>query len=285
MKKLTVIRNNDRAVTSSMYMKIRPLIAFAVAIPFIYFIISVCTVFCASISYVVLVTVFSFLAVIVYPSYSFGYIFFGIAFVYYFFKRIQSINGIYIELLHDAVEISGRLQERMLGPYLVNGTLVVENVPDEPFDKLQVNGRTVGLTDTQRDTFRGLEVQASFNNITKVKCRNGELGIPRGLFNRLVREYRPVHIQVISALTRLGLILTLIIITLSIVMRGSYQQKAAMSEVIHVIFIVAIGALPRILEIALSTITDSMKKETELRRMADTIEQYWQERNRNTCTN
>ena len=152
----------------------------------------------------------------------------------------------------------------MLGPYLVNGTLVVENVPDETFDKLQVNGRTVGLTDAQRDTFRGLEVQASFDNVPKVKCRNGELGIPRDLFNRLVREYRPVHVQVISALIRLGLILTLIIITLSIVMRGSYQQKAAMSEVIHVIFIVALAALPRILEIALSTITDSINKRQNL---------------------
>ena len=286
MRKLFLVRQNDISEKPSILMKLLSLfIVFFVAVPFIFFIISVCTVFSASISYIVLVTVFSFLAVIVYPSYSFGYIFFGIAFIYYFLKRIQAMKEIYIELLHDAIEISERLQEHVLGPYFMNETLVVKNVQNVPFDKLQVNGRTVELTEFQREVLHDNDVQASNINVSKVKSKNGELGIPRDLFNRLLQEYRPIHIQVISAMVRLGLILTLIIITLSIVMRGSYQQKAAMSEVIHVIFMVAIGALPRVLEIALSTITDSMKKEIELRRMAVTIEHYWQEKSRITCIN
>ena len=287
MRKLRFVRHNDIPEQSSILKKIRPLVAIIVTIPFIFFIISVCTVFSASISYIVLVTVFSFLAVIVYPSYSFGYIFFGIAFLYYFVKRVQAINEIYVELLHDAVEISERNEVRAIGPYFVNETLVVKNVNQETFDKLQVNGRTVDLTEFQREVLHETDVQVSVSNldIPKVKNKKGELGIPRELFNRLVQEYRPIHIQIISAMARLGLILTLIVITLSIVMQGSYQQKAAMSEVIHVIFMVAIGALPRVLEIALSTITDSMKKEIELRRMTASIEHYWQDKCRKTSVN
>ena len=48
------------------------------------------------------------------------------------------------------------------------------------------------------------------------------------------------------------------------------------SDVMHVIFIVTIGALPRVLEVALTTSNESVKREIELRRLEQTIMRYWE---------
>ena len=219
---------------------IRTILTVFVALFFVYFIFSLCTIFCASLSFLAQIMVFSFLAVIVYPAYSFGYLFFGLAFFYYFCKLLQGFGEVYFELLHDAVEIS---------------------------DCLDAND---GDQKAQEDT--------AVTQTQKMRYRNYKMGIPRDLFDLLVRKYRPVHIQVVKSLMRLVLILSLIIVTITIVLQGSYQQKAAISEVIHVIFIVGIGALPRILELAVSTMNESVKKDIEIRKMTCFIEQYWRDR-------
>lgn len=146
------------------------------------------------------------------------------------------------------------------------------------FSTIQVNDRTVDLTDEQKQVLKAASTELSESKLPKILYSNEKHGIPRELYDLLVRKYRPVHIQVALALLRLMLILTLIIITISVVLQGSAQQKAAVSEVIHVVFIVAIGALPRILELALSTMNESVKKDIENRKMTVTIEQYWRDR-------
>ena len=221
---------------------IRTMLTVFIGLVFIYFIFSFCTIFCASLSFLAQIMVFSILAVIVYPAYSFGYLFFGLSFFYYFCKLLQGFGEVYFELLLDAVEISDRLDT------CANG----------------VN--------------QGTEDNIAVTQTKKLRYRNYKMGIPRDLFDLLVRKYRPVHIHVVKSLMRLVLILSLIIVTISVVLGGSYQQKAAISEVIHVIFIVAIGALPRILELAVSTMNESVKKDIEIRKMTEFIEQYWRDR-------
>ena len=219
---------------------IRITLTVLIGLIFVYFCFSFCTIFCTSLSFLSQILVFSLLAVIVYPAYSFGYLFFGLAFFYYFCKLLQGFGEVYFELLLDAVEISDRLDSN--------------RVTQETDDNIAV-------TQTK-----------------KLRYRNYKMGIPRDLFDLLVRKYRPVHIHVIKSLMRLVLILSLIIVTITVVLGGSYQQKAAISEVIHVIFIVAIGALPRILELAVSTLNESVKKDIEIRKMTEFIEQYWRDR-------
>ena len=211
-----------------------------IGLVFVYFCFSFCTIFCTSLSFLSQILVFSLLAVIVYPAYSFGYLFFGLAFFYYFCKLLQGFGEVYFELLLDAVEISDRLDSN---------------------SATQETDDNIAVTQTK-----------------KLRYRNYKMGIPRDLFVLLVRKYRPVHIHVIKSLMRLVLILSLIIVTITVVLGGSYQQKAAISEVIHVIFIVAIGALPRILELAVSTLNESVKKDIEIRKMTEFIEQYWRDR-------
>ena len=48
------------------------------------------------------------------------------------------------------------------------------------------------------------------------------------------------------------------------------------SDVMHVIFIVTIGALPRALEVALTTSNASVKREIELRRLEQRIMHFWE---------
>lgn len=280
---LNIIYSGNGAVErgsqqSRLYRLTRTMVTIFVALFFVYYTISFCTIFCASLSFLALMAVFSFLAVIVYPAYSFGYLFFGLAFFYYFFKLLQSFGEVYFELLHDAVEVSGHLESGAINPHMIAGSVVVETNQPEDIDKLQVNDKVIYLTDNQKQKLVTDSKDTTLSNSQKIRYRNHKIGIPRDLFDVLVRKYRPVHIQVVKALMRLILILSLIVITITIVLQGSYQQKASISEVIHVIFIVAVGALPRILELAVSTMTESVKKDIEARRMTATIEQYWRDR-------
>lgn len=280
---LNIIYSGNGAVErgsqqSRLYRLTRTMVTIFVALFFVYYTISFCTIFCASLSFLALMAVFSFLAVIVYPAYSFGYLFFGLAFFYYFFKLRQSFGEVYFELLHDAVEVSGHLESGAINPHMIAGSVVVETNQPEDIDKLQVNDKVIYLTDNQKQKLVTDSKDTTLSNSQKIRYRNHKIGIPRDLFDVLVRKYRPVHIQVVKALMRLILILSLIVITITIVLQGSYQQKASISEVIHVIFIVAVGALPRILELAVSTMTESVKKDIEARRMTATIEQYWRDR-------
>lgn len=234
--------DRTRSVLCKFQKPIRTTLTVFIGLVFVYFTFSFCTIFCASLSFLARIMVFSLLAVIVYPAFSFGYLFFGLAFFYYFCKLLQGFGEVYFELLLDAVEISDRLDACASG----NNQETEDNI---------------AVTQTK-----------------KLRYRNYKMGIPRDLFDLLVRKYRPVHVHVVKSLMRLFLILSLIIVTISVVLGGSYQQKAAISEVIHVIFIVAIGALPRILELAVSTMNESVKKDIEIRKMTEFIEQYWRDR-------
>ena len=268
--------NQDTQRKMNTFLKL--IVTLAVALLFVYFGFSFCTIFCTSLAFLALLMVFSLLAVIVYPSYSFGYLFFGFAFLYYVFKLLQGFGEIYFELLHDAVEISGNLESGVINPYLVDKILIVKTPQTEYLEKIQVNDHVIDLTDSQKQKLVAAKSEVAATESRKIRYRDNKIGIPRDLFDLLVRKYRPVHIQVISAMMRLVCILSLIIITISIVLKGSYQQKAAISEVIHVIFIVAIGALPRILELTISTRNKSVKKDIETRKMTATIEEYWRDR-------
>ena len=55
-----------------------------------------------------------------------------------------------------------------------------------------------------------------------------------------------------------------------------------MSEVMHVIFVVTIGALPRVLEIALSRDCELFHREIEEREIEETVVEYWRNRERQT---
>lgn len=234
---------------------------------------SFCTIFISSFEFVAKVMVFSFLAVLAYPSQAFGYFFFGIVFIYYIFKICEGFGQTYFELLADAVEISSQLQHDMDCQNVINGTIIIDSAREVEISRLQVRGHVIDLTESQRRTIR-----RGFRSEPLYVFRKDDMeGIPRSLFQLLVQKYRPVYQHFAHAFLKILLILSLILVTTSIV-RVNEGSSVGLSEMMHVVFVIAIGALPRILEVAIDTMNHSVKKDIEVRKLTRTIIEYWTER-------
>lgn len=251
---------------------LRYLAGMVILLLFAYCTCSFCSIFVSSFEFVAKVMVFSFLAVLAYPSQSFGYFFFGIVFIYYIFKICEGFGQIYFELLADAVEISSQLQHDMNRQNVINGTIIIDSAREAEISRLQVRGHVIDLTESQRGTIR-----RGFRSEPLYVFRKDDMdGIPSTLFQLLVQKYRPVYQHLAHAFLKILLILSLILVTTSIA-RVNEGSSVGLSEMMHVVFVIAIGALPRILEVAMDTMNYSAKKDIEVRKLTRTIIEYWTE--------
>lgn len=246
------------------------LLAFVLSCLFLNYMFSVCTIFIQSFSFLAKILVFSLISVIVYPATSFGYLFFGIVFLYYIFKTFQGFGNGYLVLLADAVEISSQLENNYRNQ-IIDGTVILDDTVPFEITKLQIRNRIINLSTDQRQAIR--ESWAGQNQ--RLVYRNHVAGIPSDLFLYLVKKYLPVHVQITHALLRIFLILTLIYVTISMVVVKPFGPSEGISEMMHVVFIIAIGALPRVLEVAVDNLNYHVKKEIHLREMKSTIDKYW----------
>lgn len=253
---------------------IKTLLAIIFTCIFVYFVFSFCSIFICSFSFLAKVLVFCFIAVLVYPSTSFGYLFFGVVFVYYIFKTLKGIGESYLELLADAVEVSCLLEHDVFRNHVVDGTVMIDDGVGFEITKLQIRDKVINLSTDQRQAMR----EACRAHQPKVTYRKNMAGIPRDLFNDIVNKVLPVHIQITHALMKILLILGLISVTISIIVVQPSGPSEGISEMMHVVFIVVVGALPKVLEVAVDNKNHSVRKEIELREIRSIISEYWTEK-------
>ena len=218
------------------------------------------------------VLVYCFIAVIVYPSISFGGLFFSFALFYYIFHLIQGFGDVYLILLSEAVEISRNLDGVMNYTTTFDNTLVVSNIRAHSISRILIEGRQLSFL--PRNFFQSIAYEG--DNRPKIQVRDNVYGIPKKLFFILVDKHKPVNIQLLKILLQLFLIMFLLAITMRITSGFVTGPTTEISDVMHVIFIVAIGALPKVLEVAITTANESIKREIEMRRLEQTILRYWE---------
>lgn len=231
-------------------------VAFLVLGLFVYFICSFSTIFLSSFYYLARMVVFSFMAVLIYPTESFGYFFFIVVFIYYIFKVWEKFGQVYFELLADAVEICHEL-ETSHQRYQNSGDVISMDIQQMAAD------RQSGKNSCDSSASRQLIFKK--DNIE---------GIQRDLFQVLVKQYRPVYKHAARSTLKIIMILALIAVTVSIVLEKGEKSSEGLSEMMHVMFIIVIGALPRLLEMAFDTINHSVRKDIEMRRMKETVLTY-----------
>ncbi|XP_052766722.1 uncharacterized protein LOC128207693 isoform X2 [Mya arenaria] len=253
------------------FILLKSVFSILIGIFFLYYVFSFCTIFTYTFGFLSRICVFSFLAIIVYPSTSFGYLFFGIVLVYYIFKMITGFGEGYVELLSEAVEASTELEDDPFRAHVLDGTLVISDTQFGGIRKLQIGSTTIELTIQQQNIIQGRLASGK----AKVRQENYKSGIPNDLFMKLVYKYRPVHIQVALAVVKLILIMSLIAFTLSIITTKPLGANEGISEVMHVVFLLAIGALPRVLELAFNNMNHSVQKDIKLRKIKADILKYW----------
>ncbi|XP_045158875.2 uncharacterized protein LOC123524619 [Mercenaria mercenaria] len=236
---------------------------------FLFFVYSVCLIFVQSFSFISQIIVFCFVAVIVYPSVSFGYLFFFVVLLYYVVRLVKDFGDGYLELLSVAVEKSHDIYSQSNHLSVYDGQLLLSNVQAHEIREIRVNGQRLDIPQNV------LQRLGKGNIVKKVSENDNVFGIPKRLFDVIVQAHRPVHIQVLKILFQLVFVICLVTITMSITSKFATGATSEISDVMHVIFIVTVGALPRVLEVALMNSSETVKREIEIRRIEQTIKDYW----------
>ena len=248
------------------------LCSLVVASMFIFYVYSFSLVFIQSFFFLSQILVYCYVAVLVYPAVSFGYIFFGVVLLYYIFRLIRGFGVKYLELLNDIMEIMLLMEERDNYSSVADGILVIRNVKLTRFRAIKINDAEVPMA---QNVLQGLNENCLNREEARLNYKNNAYGIRKDLFDYIVTRHLPVHQQVLKVVFHLSMIILGLVITMSITAGFVTGPTSEMSEVMHVIFIITVGALPRVLEVAMHDSSEHIHRDIKLRRLEDTINQYW----------
>lgn len=236
---------------------------------FLFHVYSICLIFVQSFSFISQILIFCFVAVIVYPSVAFGYLFFFVVLLYYVVRLVKDFGDGYLELLSVAVEKSQDMYSQINHMSVFDGQLILSNLQTCQIRGIRINNQVL---DIPQNFFQRLRTE---NSVRKIAVHDNVYGIPKRLFEVLVQAHRPIHIQVIKILFQLTSVVFLVIITMSITSKFATGATSEISDVMHVVFIVTVGALPRVLEVALMNSSETVRREIEVRRIEQTIKEFW----------
>ena len=218
--------------------------------------------------------VYSYLAVIIYPAISFGYLFFAVVLGYYVIRLIRGFGHRYLDLLNDIVEISLNIKQQDNHVTNFDGNLIISNVKIRTVKTIKINGLVFPVPRNMRDGFCNIREERK----DRIRFHNDAYGIGKDLFDYVISKHMPIHQQVLRVVFQLALIAFMLLFTLTLT-RGYFTGSTSqITEVMHVIFIVTIGALPRVLEVAMSDSSEHIERDLKMRKLERTICQFWRER-------
>ncbi|XP_052815778.1 uncharacterized protein LOC128242600 [Mya arenaria] len=242
-----------------------------VFITFIMFAYSLSLIFLKSSVFISKIIIYCFVAVVFMPSASFGYLFFFVVLLYYIVHLVKGFGEVYLELLSTGIERSLDLDAHVNHVSYQDGHLLISNVRAPNIRSIRVNNTHIDVPQNSLE-----KIKATSDVARHTRQVNSVHGIPKELFEYLVKKYRPVHIQLLKLIFQLTFIVTLVALTLSITSKfNSSSSSEEGPEVMHILFMVTVGALPRVLEVLLTDGSEVVKKQLEETRVEQTIVRYW----------
>ncbi|XP_052814336.1 uncharacterized protein LOC128241448 [Mya arenaria] len=230
----------------------------------------VCLVFLESFIYLTQMVLYCFVALVILPTIAFGYLFFFVSLVYYFAHLMRNFGDGYSRLLEIAVKKCTDLERMKTVLELKDETIVIKNV-DFHFRTVNVNGEEIVVpTETL------IKIQSRVNNVQMVKHKDLAPGIPRELFHKIVKEIRPVNAQMMNFIVHLTIIITLITVTLTLVSKFNSGFNTDESEVLHIVFTVIVGFIPKLMEMFLKGGSDAGRREIEIKQIGKIVEKFWE---------
>ena len=246
--------------------------SFVVAAMFIFYVYTFCLVFIESFFFISQLLIFCYIAVLVYPAVAFGYLFFGVVLLYYIFRLIRGFGAKYLDLLNEIVEVCMQIEEQDNYTHVYDGNLIISNAKITRLRSIKINEVNVPVA---QNTLQGFQEREKKHSLLRFK--NNTYGIRNELFNYAVRKHLPVHQQVLRVVFHLALIITFLLITISLTAGFVTGPTSEISDMMHVVFVITVGALPRILEVAMLDSSEHIHREIRLRNLHDTINEYLQE--------
>jgi hypothetical protein len=240
---------------------------------FLFYIYSYCILFLFSFNYVGITSVFVYLSALVYPGHSVGYVVFGLTLLYYIFSLLTGIGEKYARLLEDTIRVSLELSNPKSDTLQVQGKcLLLPYVDLTGVRRFKVNNIAIKLTQDQLAVIADARGQTNSNAVHYVKYVQNRPGIPRQLFEYIVRRYRPIHIEVSKTMVQILLIGALVFF--SGVILSHFSHTNDVSGILHVLALVAVGVLPRVLSSAFSG-NKAIEHEDFCRQLKATVRNYW----------
>ena len=250
--------------------------SFVVAVLFIFYVYSFCLVFIQSFFVIFQILVYCYVAVIVFPAESFGYLYFGVALLYYIIRLIRGFGVKYLDLLNDIVEISLRMKpnENRITACICDGNVVLTNVQITEIKSVQVNNIVIPIA---KNALRGIQ-NGQNDTTSRLNLRNDAYGIKKDLFDYVVKRHLPVSKEVLHVVLHVSMICLFLLVTITLTATFVIGPTTTRSDLMHVVFIVTVGALPRALEAGMLYSSEKrIQREIKLRQLEKTINQYWLE--------
>ena len=254
------------------YKLVMAVFSFIVALFFVFYLYSVGMVFIQSFLFVSQILVYCYIAVVIFPTASFGYLFFVVVLLYYIFRLIRGFGAKYLELLNDIVDIVSKIAENNYLSVL-DQSLVISNIIVSKVTSIKLNDTNIPIPLICQQKLQNFKRKSD----SYFRFRNNVFGIKRDLFDYVVNKHLPVHQQVLKVIFHLSMICFFLLITISLTIGFVTGPTSEMSDVMHVIFVVTVGALPRVLEVALYDSSQHIYRDIKLRRLEETINMYLHE--------
>ena len=238
----------------------------------LFYIYSVCLVFLQSFLFVSQIIIYCYIAIVIFPAASFGYLFFVVVLVYYIFRLIRGFGANYLELLCDTVDIISRTAEQDTYLSVLDKSLLISDFRIKEIKTIFINNVKIRVPlESQREL-----VRPGGSRKRQLIYRNSTYGIRRDLFYYIVKSHLPVHQQALKVIFHLVVIFFFLLITISLTTSFCRGPVSEMSDVMHVVFVVIVGALPRVLEVVLRESSEHVYREIKLRRIEGTVNDFWQ---------
>ena len=222
-----------------------------------------------SFKFITVLITYCFLAILLYPSNSFGRVFLSVIIIYYILRQLKNFSYIYSRLFLTAVAISKRISETHNHVTCSDGHLFISNTVFEEIGELQMNGRQIHFA--QNLTIRP-------GNIIKVKVKDKCFGIPQELFDLLIQKFRPVHKYILLLLLRVIILISCVILFLYIMHAWTLVPEHQLSEVMHVLLVIVVGAIPKLIESDVIGHSNASREKIEKKYIEQCIIEFWTRR-------
>lgn len=229
----------------------------------IVFVYLFCIILLASFMFLGKILSFVYISIIVFPSYCFGYVFFVCAMVYYLHRLTNTFRLPYREILRITVEKSLQLQSSI-------------SIPSENDRRSNIER----MNDCETCRIGELHGHSYLENVAKsckfVRYIGYRPGIPKKLFEKIVRRIRPVYINLFWLLLQIFTIGGVVGGSISFLSHFNHYARFD-SGLMHVLSIGAISSVPRLLQFALIKPNGYIPDETT-RCIEHVVKCYWSRR-------
>ncbi|XP_052815755.1 uncharacterized protein LOC128242578 [Mya arenaria] len=245
------------------------IVTLIISLTFVLFTYCLCLVFLESFVLISQIAIYCFIALVLFPTISFGYLFFFTAFVYYIAHLVQRFGDGYSHLLEDAIKLSIELDTKEHRTFIKDSTLYVPSV-SQSIKTVIIHDCTIEVPVNAQ-----MEIQLRRSTLPKVKCKGLAHGIPKELFERIVNSKRPIYVKLLNLVFHFALIMTLITVSIRLTSQFNSEFTSDESEMLHIVFTVVVGVIPRVVEMFLKGGSDAGKKQIERGEIERIIHEYW----------